>query len=73
MSDEVVERLVSAGVYDSVEDAVADDVNPARRRWRASALIANAILAGYERHPQSDTDVALGGDVGLRSIAVQPW
>jgi len=72
LSDEVVDRLVHAGVYDSVEDAVADDVNQLAELAR-QRLIADAILAGYERHPQTDNDVALAHDAGLRSIAAEPW
>jgi len=72
VSDEVVDRLVSAGVYDSIEDAVADDVNQLAEMAR-QRVIADAILAGYERHPQTDADVALARDAGLRSIAAEPW
>lgn len=72
LSDAVVDRLVHAGVYDSVADAIADDVNQLVETTR-QRVIAEAIVAGYERHPQTDDAVAFARDAGLQSIAAEPW
>ena len=71
-SEAVIEQLVEAHVYASAADAVADDVHHlvelARHR-----LIGDAMLAGYQRVPQTDDEVAVARAAGARAIAAEPW
>lgn len=71
-SEAVVQRLVDAGEYASSADAVAADVHQlvelARQR-----IIGDAIVAGYQRHPQIDDEVAVARAAGVRAIAAEPW
>ena len=71
-SDAVLERLVEAGVYASVADAVAADVEELSRAVR-QRLEGDAILAGYRRAPQTDDEVAVARSAGVRAIAAEPW
>ena len=71
-SDAVLARLVDAGVYDSVDDAVADDI----RRLAATVrhrLLGDAMVAGYRRVPQTDDEVAVARAAGVRAISAEPW
>ena len=71
-SEAVVQQLVDAGAYASTADAVADDVQHlvelARHR-----LTGDAMIAGYQRVPQADDEVAVARATGVRSIAAEPW
>jgi prevent-host-death family protein len=71
-SDAVLQRLVEADVYPSVDAAVAADVAEltavVRRR-----ITGDAIVAGYRRKPQTDDDVTVARLAGMRAIAAEPW
>jgi prevent-host-death family protein len=71
-SDAVLERLVEARVYPSVDAAVAADVEDLARTVRAR-LTGDAIVAGYRRRPQTDDDVTVARLAGMRAIAAEPW
>jgi Arc/MetJ-type ribon-helix-helix transcriptional regulator len=67
-----VDSLVSEGVVESRSDAV-------RRGLRAlidqeeRRRTAEAIIAGYRAHPQTDEEIAWADDAAKRMIAEEPW
>jgi prevent-host-death family protein len=71
-SDSVLADLVDAGMYPSVEAAVTDDVATLVRLVR-ERLVGQAIVAGYQRTPQTDAEVADARVAGVRAIAAEPW
>lgn len=71
-SDAVLERLVEAEVYPSVDAAVAADVEELSQLVR-ERLTADAIIAGYRRVPPTDDEVTVARAAGVRAIAAEPW
>lgn len=71
-SEDIVQQLVDDGVYPSVDAALADDAARLAERAR-HRIIGDAIVAGYQRHPQTDDEVVLAREAGTRSIAAEPW
>jgi hypothetical protein len=71
-SDSVLERLVEAGVYPSLDAAVAADVGALTHAVR-ERLTTDLIVAGYRRTPQTDDEVAVARAAGARAIAAEPW
>jgi antitoxin (DNA-binding transcriptional repressor) of toxin-antitoxin stability system len=71
-SEAVIQSLVDAGIYTSVETAIADDTEQLVARARQRVL-GDAIVAGYRRQPQSDVDVSVARSAGVRAIAAEPW
>jgi antitoxin (DNA-binding transcriptional repressor) of toxin-antitoxin stability system len=71
-SEAVIQRLVDAGVYASMGDAIADDTKHLAEQAR-QRVIGEAIVAGYRRHPQADREVGVAREAGRRAIAAEPW
>ena len=71
-SEAVLDRLVEADIYESVDAAVADDVARLVTVVR-ERLVNDAMLAGYRRVPQTDDEVAIARAAGARAIAAEPW
>jgi prevent-host-death family protein len=71
-SDAVLECLVEAQVYPSVDAAVAADVEELAAAVRRR-LTADAIVAGYRRVPQTVDEVSVARAAGVRAIAAEPW
>lgn len=71
-SDSVLQRLVEARVYPSVDEAVAADVEELARAVR-ERIITDLVLAGYRRTPQTDDEVTVARAAGVRAIAAEPW
>jgi len=67
-----LDALVAAGVVESRSDGV-------RRGLRAlvdlhrRARVAQAIVAGYQARPQTDSEFAGVDDLTARMIADEPW
>lgn len=68
----VLDRLVEAGVYPSVDAAIAADVEALAQLVR-QRITADAIVAGYRRVPQTDDELASARAAGVRAIAAEPW
>jgi prevent-host-death family protein len=71
-SDAVLERLVDADVYPSIDAAVAADVEELSRAVR-DRITADLIVAGYRRTPQTDDEIRVARAAGVRAIAAEPW
>jgi prevent-host-death family protein len=71
-SDAVLERLVEARVYPSIDAAVAADVDELAQAVRRR-LTGDAIVAGYRRTPQTHDEVTAARTAGVRAIAAEPW
>ena len=67
-----IDRLVAEGVVESRSDAVRRGlralIDQTRRR-----RTAEAIIAGYTHHPQTDDEVAWADEATARMIADEPW
>lgn len=67
-----IDRLVAEGVVESRSDAVRKGlhvlIEQARRR-----SIADAIVAGYLLHPQTEEEAAWADEATVRMIAEEPW
>lgn len=66
--DWVVVRVGYESRADAVRTAIESLVQAERRRAEAEA-----IVAGYERYPQTDDEVAVARAAALRSIREEPW
>ena len=71
-SEAVLDRLVEADVFESVDAAIASDVEHLATVVR-ERLVSDAMLAGYRRLPQTDDEVAIARAAGARAIAAEPW
>jgi Arc/MetJ-type ribon-helix-helix transcriptional regulator len=67
-----VDRLVSNGVFDSRSDVVRAGVEVVLERERRAA-VGRAIVAGYERVPQSGDDLECSDTATAAMIAEEPW
>ncbi len=67
-----VDQLVRSGVVASRSDAVRDGlralVDQERRR-----SVAAAIIDGYRRLPQTDSEVGWNDEATIAMIAEEPW
>lgn len=68
----LVDELVADGVVESRSDAVrrglAALVEQHRRR-----RTADAIIRGYQDHPQTQEEVGWADEASVRMIAEEPW
>jgi Arc/MetJ-type ribon-helix-helix transcriptional regulator len=69
---ESIDRLIAEGVAESRSDAVRKGlyvlIEQTRRR-----RTADAIIAGYARHPQTDDEASWADEATVRMIADEPW
>ena len=67
-----IDRLIADGIAESRSDAVRKGlralIDQTRRRGSA-----DAIIAGYSIHPQTDEEVAWADEATRRMIAEEPW
>ena len=67
-----VDALVASGVVQSRSDAVRVGLERLVVRHRRDAIGA-AIVAGYQRQPQTDTELAWSDASTIAMIAEEPW
>ncbi|MCE2532354.1 MAG: ribbon-helix-helix protein, CopG family [Acidimicrobiia bacterium] len=67
-----VDQLVQIGLVDSRSQAVREGLRALvdQRRRRA---VAEAIVEGYRRLPQTDEDIAWSDEATAAMIAEEPW
>lgn len=69
---ESIDQLIAEGVVESRSDAVRKGlhalIDQARRR-----RTADAIIAGYTQHPQTEDDVAWADRATVQMIADEAW
>ncbi len=67
-----IDELIAEGVVKSRSDAVRQGlyvlIDQTRRR-----RTADAIIAGYTQHPQTDDEVAWADEATVRMVADEPW
>lgn len=69
---ESIDRLIAEGVVESRSDAVRKGLRALIEETRRRRT-ADAIIAGYTRHPQTDDEVAWADEATVRMIADEPW
>jgi Arc/MetJ-type ribon-helix-helix transcriptional regulator len=67
-----VDLLVSRGLFDSRSDVVRAGLDAVLERERRAA-VGRAIVAGYERLPQSGDDLEWSDAATVAMIAEEPW
>ena len=69
---ESIDRLVAEGVVESRSDAVRKGLRVLIEQTRRRG-IADAIVAGYQRQPQTEDEVAWADTATVQMIADEPW
>jgi Arc/MetJ-type ribon-helix-helix transcriptional regulator len=69
---ESIDRLVAEGVVESRSDAVRRGLHALIEQTRRRRT-AEAIVAGYTRHPQAEDEVAWADRATVQMIADEPW
>lgn len=69
---ESIDRLIAEGVVESRSDAVRKGLRALIEETRRRRT-ADAIIAGYTRHPQTDDEVPWADEATVRMIADEPW
>lgn len=67
-----IDRLIAQGVVESRSDAVRKGLHGLIEQTRRRRT-AEAIIAGYTRHPQTEDEVAWADAATVRMIADEPW
>ena len=67
-----VDELVRSGVVSSRSDAVRDGLRALVEQQRRRS-IATAIVEGYRRLPQTDSEVGWSDAATVAMIAEEPW
>lgn len=67
-----IDQLIAEGVVESRSDAVRKGLHALIEQTRRRRT-AEAIIAGYTEHPQTDDDVAWVDQATVRMIADEPW
>ncbi len=68
----LVDELVAEGVVESRSDAVRRGLHVLIDQHQRRRT-AEAIIRGYERHPQTDNETAWPDKATIRMIAAEPW
>ena len=69
---ESIDQLIAEGVVESRSDAVRKGLHALIEQTRRRRT-ADAIIAGYTHHPQTEDDVAWADQATVRMIADEPW
>jgi Arc/MetJ-type ribon-helix-helix transcriptional regulator len=69
---ESIDQLIAEGVVESRSDAVRKGLQALIEQTRRRRT-AEAIIAGYTDHPQTDADVAWADKATVQMIADEPW
>ena len=67
-----IDRLIAEGVVESRSDAVRKGLQALIEQTRRRRT-ADAIIAGYTDHPQTDGEVAWADEATVQMIADEPW
>ncbi len=67
-----IDQLVAEGVVESRSDAVRKGLHALIDQTRRRRT-AEAIIAGYTLHPQSEDEVAWADGATVQMIAEEPW
>jgi Arc/MetJ-type ribon-helix-helix transcriptional regulator len=67
-----IDALIAEGVVESRSDAVRQGLRTLIEQTRRRR-IAEAIVAGYQQHPQTEDEVAWADEATARMIADEPW
>ncbi len=67
-----IDELIAQGVVDSRSDAVRQGLRTLIEQTRRRRT-AEAIVAGYSHHPQTDDEVAWADEATVQMIADEPW
>ena len=67
-----IDELIAEGVVESRSDAVRKGLRALIEQTRRRRT-ADAIIAGYTDHPQSEDEVAWADQATVRMIADEPW
>jgi Arc/MetJ-type ribon-helix-helix transcriptional regulator len=67
-----IDELIAEGVVESRSDAVRQGLRVLIEQTRRRRT-AEAIIAGYTHHPQTDDDVAWADQATVQMIADEPW
>ncbi len=67
-----VDQLVAAGVVESRSDAVRQGLRTLVDQHRRSQT-ADAIVKGYQQHPQTQEEVGWADQSTIAMIAEEPW
>ncbi len=67
-----LDELVRLGQFPTRADAVRQAIGGLLERERRARL-AEAMVAGYQRIPQTDVEVAAAEAAAIRSIHEEPW
>jgi Arc/MetJ-type ribon-helix-helix transcriptional regulator len=68
----LVDELIDEGVVDSRSDAVRRGLRVLIDQHQRRRT-AEAIIRGYEQHPQTDDDVGWSDEATVRMIKDEPW
>lgn len=69
---ESIDQLIAEGVVESRSDAVRKGLHALIEQTRRRRT-ADAIIAGYTDHPQTEDEVAWADQATVRMIADEPW
>jgi Arc/MetJ-type ribon-helix-helix transcriptional regulator len=67
-----IDQLIAEGVVESRSDAVRQGLRTLIEQTRRRRT-AEAIIAGYANHPQTDDEVAFVDEATMQMIADEPW
>jgi len=67
-----VDELVAAGLVDSRSDAVRQGLQALVDKHRRSR-VADAIVRGYQKQPQTNEEVGWVDDATVAMIGEEPW
>ena len=68
----LVDELIVEGVVESRSDAVRQGLHVLIDQHRRRR-IAEAIIRGYEQHPQTDNETSWSDEATVRMIKDEPW
>ncbi len=68
----LVDELIAEGVVESRSDAVRRGLRVLIDQHQRRRT-AEAIIRGYERHPQSDNETGWSDEATVRMIEDEPW
>ena len=68
----LVDELVAEGAVESRSDAVRQGLRVLIDQHRRRRT-AEAIILGYEQHPQTDIEIGWSDDATVRMINDEPW
>ena len=68
----LVDELIAEGVVESRSDAVRQGLRVIIDQHRRRRT-AEAIIGGYERHPQAENEIGWSDDATVAMIKDEPW